>query len=357
MIMVLSHIAEVLPIVLAPKKTAPRTLDDLVQHFEELEEDERPDIDVPMRSLRLTPDGLLEIPERRESLAISAWARKSLSSMLGLKKWSLWFDEECISGEDRAHEVNRRFQAKSTTLRLRRLRSTPPGVEADGTLRALVSPLFTPIPDSKITRILRAALEATFDEPIVVSRLDVTEHSTTYALKVGAPFDSGSSDVGSVAGLVYWLNSHVAARSASLLSGLERLICKNGMRVPLLDAVLWRRAHRAFTESKFSEALVERLAPLPNAFRRGARVLVEARSVRVGDATAVFRQLLEAARVPLKFLPEVDRAYQAEPDLPASAFAISMAITRAARYAEPSARDELERVAAAYLANLYPDVE
>ena len=104
--------------------------------------------------------------------------------------------------------------------------------------------------------------------------------------------------------------------------------------------------------------MLERLAPLRNAFRRAARVLVEARGARVSDATVIFRQLLEAARIPIKaFLPVVERAYAAEPALEPSPFAIRQALTRAAQVAEPAARDELERVAGAYLASLYPDVE
>jgi hypothetical protein len=356
MTMVLAHIADVLPAVLSPKRVAPRTLVELTEHFEELEADERPDVDVPMRALRLTPECLLEVPERRESFVLSDWSRHQLSTILGVR-WSTWFNPDRVSAQDCATEVNRRLQANGASFRLRTSRSTPSELDASGTLRALVSPLYTPIRDSSVTRMLRAALEATFNESLVVSRVNVEERSTTFVVRVGDYFDSGSSLVGAISGGLTWTNSHVGFRSASLFASLERLVCRNGLRLPCLNAGVWRRAHRAFTESKFSDALLERLAPLPNAFKRAARVLVEARGDRVNDVTAVFRQLLQAARVPLKFLSEVERAFAAEPDLEPSPFAVSQAITRAAQQAEPAARDELERVAGQYLANLYRNVD
>jgi hypothetical protein len=120
---------------------------------------------------------------------------------------------------------------------------------------------------------------------------------------------------------------------------------------------LFRRAHRRFDFGKLAAELAERLADMPGKLQRAARVLDEARRVRITDARAVFTTILEAARVPLKFLPDVERAYVMEPGLDASAFAISQAVTRAAQDAPPEQRFELERAAGQYLSNLIGDVD
>ena len=91
--------------------------------------------------------------------------------------------------------------------------------------------------------------------------------------------------------------------------------------------------------------------------RTAAGILDEARRVRITDARPVFRAILETARVPLKFLSEVEKAYGMEPGLEASAFAVSQAVTRAAQQAEPEQRFELERAAGQYLANLIGEVD
>jgi hypothetical protein len=123
------------------------------------------------------------------------------------------------------------------------------------------------------------------------------------------------------------------------------------------DALLFRRAHRGFDTSKLAAVLVERLASLPGKLRTAARILDEARSVRITDARATFRSILELARVPYTFLATVEAAYAEEPSVAPSAFAVSQAITRAAQRTNPEQRFELERAAGQYLSNLVGTVE
>lgn len=352
--MTLAHIAEVLPEVTARlERVQPRSIDDLIEVFEAHEARENPDLVVPTNQLRLTREGWLSTPDGDRAFLLTDWSRRQLASRLGISKWTTWFDGS-VGPDVRSNEVNQRLRSRSGRLRLRTTNEVPEGTSASGTLRALVSPLYTPLPDSRMMRLLKAAFEATFEETILATRLDVTERSTTVVLQVGKPFQSGSSEVGAIAGTLTWMNSGVGFKSAALWSSLLRLICLNGLALPTGRPEIFRRAHRAFNELKVRDAILTSLAELPNAFRRAAQVLVEARSVRIVDARPIMRQLLQAARVPLTFLPEVLRAYEEEPDLAPSAFAVSQAVTRAAQRAEPEQRVELERAAGHYLSHLSP---
>jgi hypothetical protein len=124
------------------------------------------------------------------------------------------------------------------------------------------------------------------------------------------------------------------------------------MTAPIPDALLFRRTHRAFDLEKLRDALIERLRDLPGKLADAAHALVSSRASRADDPRATFLEILRAARLPRKLLPELERAYEAEPRLKGNSFGISQAVTRAAQDRPAEERFDLERAAGEYIAHL-----
>lgn len=347
------HISEALPAPFTGKPRQPQTIDDLIRRFEELEALDNEDAVVPTKCLRLTTETTLAVDALHGSFAFTDWSKKQLSQMVGVQ-WDRWFAR--MTPEDQATEINKRLWSHTGQLRIRTSRVASNANGAAGTLRAIVSPVFTPLPNSAVARLLALALKRV-EPDLRVTRCELTDKSATYVLGVGKPLRPESSEVGDLWGTITMVNSDVGFRSAAAWASLIRLVCKNGLVLPVPGSLLFRRAHRRFDFGKLAAELAERLSDFPGKLQRAARVLDEARRVRITDARAVFTTILEAARVSLKLLPEVESAYAAEPALDASAFAVSQAITRAAQSIEPEQRFELERAAGQYLSNLIGDVE
>jgi len=102
--------AEVLPI----RRT--RTLFDLIERFEEQEEQHNPDAVLPVSKLRVTPEGLIDVPGAG-ACALTDWSQKQMASLLGFRP-DRWFEN--ATGEERAEELNRRLARASGEIRVLR---------------------------------------------------------------------------------------------------------------------------------------------------------------------------------------------------------------------------------------------
>jgi hypothetical protein len=172
--MTLSHISEVLPrAVPAPALAPTGTLRDLVQLFE-------------MNDLRMTTRETIATPNRGE-FAPTDWARRQLASVLGIR-WDRWFAS--ASPEERADEVNRRLSRRNMSVRLRTARAGEGSNSKEGVLRALVSPTFSPVPDSALARILANLLESA-DPRLATDQVHLTDRTVSCVVRVGEPFPAG----------------------------------------------------------------------------------------------------------------------------------------------------------------------
>ncbi len=80
--MSLQHISQTLPKL--PPAPMPTSLHELASHFESVEALENEDAVVWAKSLRFTPEGLLEVPDRGR-FAFNPWSRSQLALTLGVK--------------------------------------------------------------------------------------------------------------------------------------------------------------------------------------------------------------------------------------------------------------------------------
>jgi hypothetical protein len=343
--MSLSHISTIVPqIVTAAAHSRPQFLRDLTAHFAELESLENPDAIVQLNELRMTEEGTLAIPNLG-SFVFMEWALTQFAKLLGIA-WDRWFDTS--SASERADEINRRLSRRSQQVRLRTSRVARASNGKTGVLRAVVSPTFTPIPDSKLADMLTACLRDG-DAELPISRLTMTDRTVSFLITVGRPFGTDVSDrtVGDVTGGVLVRNSGVGYASLVVSLQLTRLVCLNGMTCPVDDPLALHQAHRSFDEKRLLERLTEGLANLPGRLSSGVRRLAQARQRVISDPVAEFIQLLRVAHLPKRLLLDLQTAYAAEPEQ--TAFGISQAVTRASQKMPPEERFELDRAAGTYL--------
>lgn len=328
-------------------KRHPPTLFDLRRTFEVEESRENEDILAQLSDLRMTPDGLVDVPNRGQ-FAFTDWSQRQCASLLGVR-WDRWFENCSLS--ELAVDVNRRFARARGAIRLRTVRAEDAEPGVDGILRAFVSPGYSAIADSRVADLILTALSPVeADLPIV--RVDRTDRSTTYVVAVGKPYKvGGTGEVGDVWGGLLIRNSGVGFASLLISLHLTRLLCKNGMVAPLPDAIVVRKRHRFFDDGKLRGLLGEQLRALPGKLALGADLLATA-NLRVLSITpeTEIRRLLDNAGLPMRFVEPILSAYAREPR--PTAFGISQALTLAAQAMVSEERFELEQAAGAYLANL-----
>jgi hypothetical protein len=288
----------------------PPTLPTLIERFESEEENDEPDVVLPLRTLRVSNQGLIAVGGRRYS--VTSWSRRQLATRLGLR-WDRWFDG--AGSEDVADELNRRFARDTGDVRLRTCRTS--GTRGDGELRAIVGPMFSPVLDSTLARMVLGAM-ACVDSDYKIIRSAVTDRSTSYVVAVGQPSCPGRP--GDIWGGLSIVNSNLGYCALTARAWFLRLICGNGLAVPMPGAEL---------------------------LRLGGVVLTEAVDHPVNDIEAEVRTVLAGGNLPAKLLPQILEAYAAEPH--PSAFGVAQAVTWSKLRLSPEVRLELEVAAGRYL--------
>ncbi len=326
-----------------PARERPRTLHDLARVFERAEAQDNPDVVLPLTALRMTEAETLEVP-RLGLFGFTDWSRRQCAALVGVR-YDRWFEN--ASPVERADEMNRRFARATNTVRLRTSRVAN-GDGTHGTLRAFVTPGYSPVSDSRLAQTLATVLEPA-DPELKIVRSDMTDRTVSYVVKVGEAYrPGGPGDVGDLWGGILVRNSGVGFASLLLSLHLTRLVCKNGMTAPLPDALLLKRRHRALDLGKLRELLASQLDRLPARLAQGAATLRAARDRPVTDIEGVVRQVLAFADLPERHVRSILDAYAREPE--PTAFGISQAITLSAQALSPEVRFDLERAAGTYLA-------
>lgn len=339
-------------LITAPRSPVPsvkaRTLGELHALLSAIESRENEDAVLPLSDLKVNDHGLMTIPGHG-GFALTEWAKKQLAARLGVQ-WDRWF--ALLGGAERAAELNLRLGRSKEQVRLRTAtyRDEEHGNDVP-VLRAFVTPSYSPVSDALLAEMLSDVLGG---GDSAISRVTVTDMTVTYALQVGNRFRPGDDrQIGDLQGGILVRNSGVGYAGLNVAAHLERLICLNGMMVPVKDPVLLACIHRGIDAGKLRAKLAERAHGIGGAFSRGAERLLEGRRYRVDDREAVFLALLSRARLPRKRLDALEAGYQREPD--PTAFGIVQAVTRASQDFAPEARYDLERAATGYLAGLRQD--
>ena len=329
---------------LVPSLPKVRSLGDLSGLLGALERRERPDAVLALKDLSMRDDGRIEVPGEG-AFALTDWARRQLSEKLGIR-WDRWFSS--VTGAEGAAEVNLRLSRTTTSARLR-LAEVVDEESGQGTpvLRAFVSPKYSPFSDAMIAGLLAEAFDGTEHD---VHRISYTDMTVSYAVSIGEPFKiNGDNRVGDLQGTVLVRNSGVGYASLNITAYLVRLICLDGMRVPVKDPVLLAAVHRGQSERAIREKLSENARRFGCILVDGAERLLSTRRMPIDNREATFLEILRRARVPKKQLPSLEKAYESEPE--ETVFGIAQAVTLAAQSFPAETRYELERATSAFVAD------
>jgi hypothetical protein len=313
----------------------PVPLPALVERLVALESGYLDDVVAPLNTVTMTVTGTIEIPNRGE-YGLTEWARHQLSALLGLR-WDRYF--KSATPLDRQDEINRRLRRAEEVIKLRTARS--PGLPI---VRAIVSPTYEPIPDTRVAGILVRSM-ASLRTDLLVSRMQISDRSTSYVIQVGEPQKRGGI-VGEIWGGILVKNSDVGWSALSVTAHIVRLACSNGMIAPVADAELVRAAHRHVSQVALQARLRDGFKRLPSALQRAGAILESSVGHEIKDVEAELRAVLKDAGMARRS-PNVLAAYQREPH--PSVFGVAQALTLAAHDAGPEDRLLLEAVAGQYV--------
>lgn len=320
-----------------------RTLTQVATRFEHIESFHNPDADLRLHTLRMSEDGLVEIPGLGRHL-LNEVSRAQIAKSLGFT-WDKFFEGARVP--EQADELNRRLARARGFVRLRTTRKTPEGTAADGVLRAVVSPSYTPISDSWICAALEDAL-ATVEPDAEVIRYHAGDLTSGLLVRIGEPFEpKKGTPVGSINGTLALRNSGVAFAKLTITLQLFRLSCSNGLALPIAGATIFSHRHRGLGLAEIRAALLVGLDGIRDRIYQGAAVMGSSIEVEVDDVEAEVRGLLRGAHLPAGLLPSVLGAYRREPH--PTRFGVSQALTLAAQNESPETRYEMETAAGEYL--------
>jgi hypothetical protein len=300
-----------------------------------------PDQVVHVADLRMTPEGYITLPGAL-CYRLNPVALRGLASMLGLR-WDKWF--QSASGDERAEEVNRRFQRTPGEKKIRAWVDRDGA--ADGIARAFLAPTFTPIDDHRIFERMHTMMKGLLDEYRFTSVV-FTDSTTHYTAVHTEAFDLDGE-------LLYpgfhLRNSEVGASALSLDDHWMRLVCMNGLMVRVGGKRALYRTHRSIEDDQLAAALVIAVGRLPERWNTAFAWMQSAKRSTVphpDDAVAAI--LGDSAEVPKALLEEAQRVVLRDGDL--SRFGVVQAITLVAHQTnkDPDVRFAMERLAGDYLA-------
>lgn len=331
----------------ALKDDRPLSLPDMIARFEAIEAWENPDITVDLSLLRMNEAQNIVVPDLGE-FTLTDWSRRQLATLTGIR-FDRWFEN--ASDTEKAEEMNRRFARAACKVNVRTQKAFSSSIQTDGILRAFVSPSYVPISDSFVGNLVLSALHRSEGE-FPLMRATITDVSTIYSIRVGHhPVPGGLGEVGDVHGIVQIVNSGVGYTSLRITLALMRLICKNGMTLPIGEATLLRRRHQGHIEMKLWEQISGGLMDIGDKLNRGIRALIDSRSVHVDDPRQAIEAVLRRSNLPKRMAEPLLVAYQREPH--PSAFGVSQALTDSQAHDDmnlsPEERLQLEDAAGMYL--------
>ena len=300
-----------------------------------------PDQVVHVADLRMTPGGEITLPGAL-CYRLNPHARRQLASMLGLR-WDKWF--QSASGEERAEEVNRRFQRTPGEKKVRAWADRDG--QADGIARAFLAPTFTPIDDARIFERMNTMMRGLLDEYRFTSVV-FTDSTTHYTAVHAEAFDL---DGDLLHPGFHLRNSEVGASALSLDDHWLRLVCLNGLMVRVGGKRSLYRTHRAIEDDQLAAALVIAVGRLPERWKAVFAWMRSAKATPVPHPDdAVAAVLGDSAEVPKALLEEAQRVVLRDGD--PTRFGVVQAITLVAHHTnkDPNVRFAMERLAGDYLA-------
>lgn len=294
-----------------------------------------PDAVFNLNELNFSSRLSLEIPGRG-SFNLTPWARRQAASILGVK-WERWFEHTDL--EEQAFLLNIRLKRANQDVKLRTYNDT---------LAAIVSPGYTPIDDSSIATILNEVLP--LDCPAEIMKSSVTDKTISYTISLSDKKTVGGK-VGDVIPGLYIQNSGVGYCSLKMYFMVTRLVCSNGMTLPVAQFMLLRKKHTKGIADGLFDEISSQCFDITGKINNGLKNIEDAQIIQVNNPEAEVTRLLKDNGLPQKMIPMVMEAWNREPL--SNKFGISQALTDnrmiVENSLEPETAEILQRLAGKYL--------
>ena len=312
-------------------------------------------------------------------LNMTEWSKHQLGTKLGIN-WDKWFNSEHIKPQEIEEEMRRRFSrtGDSAKIRARRFDSNSPNRKhADGFVRAVLSPTYSVIDDTRIfDRLAKNFGGEMKDVSFVQNHLgsDFFNDRTSHYSIISNPIDMGPIernhidarvrniyDLAAAEGTlpdrdwvyqgIHFRNSEVGYTAVTIDSSTFRLACLNGVIVSIKGERLLYRVHRGIEDTAIDDLLFNAFDKMPIAWERNRKRMTSLQGALVDreQVKVEIKRFLEREKASRAFIEEVKTAYEEEP-IP-SRYGIWQALTRAAKLSmDMEKRYEYEEMAGRYLA-------
>jgi hypothetical protein len=276
-------------------------------------------------------------------------------------------------------ELQRRFSRtrEARQIRARRFKPGDPGVKgADGYLRGLLSPTYSPIDNVRVFDRLSKRFRTNVEELGFMKNhlgTDFYNDRASHFTVVGEPINMGALDrVRPETKAIYdlaeregklpdgdWIyqgfhmrNSEVGYTALTIDGFTFRLVCLNGAIMTVKGGRMLYRVHRALDDMQIDNLLDDTFRALPSQWDLNRSRMSALREQTLDGEEEVNNEIskfLTKQNATKAFIDEVKEAFKAEPIR--SRFGVLQAITRAAQgVRDMEKRFDLEEMAGAYLA-------
>jgi len=338
---------------------------------------------VDLEDVRIVPDGNtvfpsvhMEVPKLGR-LSMTDWAQRQLGSILGVN-WGKWFDPEHIKAEEIQQELHRRFSRTHDTrkIRARRYDKDDPGNgDANGFVRAILSPTYSAIDDVRIfDRMSRNKRINTNEMRFMKNRFgtgfhcDKSSHYTVVTKETNlGPIDRNHPNeqvrrfynAAEAEGLLpendivhqgfHLRNSEVGYTAVTIDASTFRLVCLNGAIVTVSDGRILYRMHRGISDDAIDTLLDDSLSKLPTVISKNQKMMVALQDQPVEDPEAEMLKFLNRKKTTQTFQDRAKEVFAIEPLH--NRYGIFQAISRASQEEKDmDKRFELEQLAGEYMA-------
>ncbi|MBU1106380.1 MAG: DUF945 domain-containing protein [Candidatus Riflebacteria bacterium] len=310
-----------------------------------------PDKTVAIKALTADTGLNIVVPDMGR-FALTDWSKSQLSTMLGLK-FDKWFENS--SPDDQAYELNRRFARAEGEVKLRTSLLGAEEFASDGTLQGIVSPSFSAVEDSRVAELVIHSLSMVEPE-IKILRADITTRSTSFVVGIGRPFTPGDQrEIGSIFGGIHIQNSGVGFASLAITLHLTRLVCTNGMTVPLRNAEILRRRHTSgLSIDRVRAEVGHKFREIPGHLYQAGQILQEARQIYISNVEDTIAHILQKYHLPKKLIAPLLKTFGQTPET--TAFGVVQAMTDSQTLnslgLRPEEKLQFEQAAGSYLQSL-----
>jgi hypothetical protein len=318
-----------------------RTFDETLELVHVRAANQLPDRIVHIADMRMLPEGRFTTGGA-DTFRLNSHSRRQLASLVGVR-WDTWF-RAAISGAERADELNRRLTRMPGELKIRAYRDDTH--EADGVIRGLLGPKFTPIDDDRIFDTLAETMKGPLDE-YEFTQVAFTD-STSHYRALHRDFRDVEDDRHRPGFALR--NSEVGSAALSLDDFWLRLVCLNGLMLPVDGKRLLYRTHRAIEDEQLAAAMVIAISRLPKRWDVVANMLVGAKHEAVPHPDDAVLAALDGVVLPKALVDGARETVLRDGD--PTRFGVVQAITAVARErtTDPDQRFSMERAAGDYLA-------